>query len=134
MTETKINTTNAHKYLQGEDPPTHTQQPMMTLNEYQQLASRTAQFPTDRGLEYTTMGLFGEAGEIANKVKKIIRGDYTITDIEGDLIAELGDVLWYVAMTAKVLGYELDIVAHRNVEKLASRAERGTIKGNGDNR
>ncbi len=103
----------------------------MRLNDYQHEAASTAIYPKAKGLEYTTLGLVGEAGELANKVKKILRGDsvdfFALRD-------ELGDVLWYVAALATELGYPLEIVAKRNLEKLASRKERGVTKGEGDNR
>ena len=103
----------------------------MRLDDYQQQAASTAIYPKEKGLEYTALGLTGEAGEIANKVKKVLRGDcvdfFALRD-------ELGDVLWYVAAMATELGYSLDTIAKRNLEKLESRKERGVTKGEGDNR
>lgn len=106
---------------------------MTTMNDYQRLANRTAIYPgrlTDWGLGYVALGLTGEAGEFANKVKKIIRDG---GDVDG-LGAELGDVLWYVAVGATELGYTLEDIAGGNLAKLASRAQRGTLGGNGDHR
>jgi NTP pyrophosphatase (non-canonical NTP hydrolase) len=79
-----------------------------------------------------TMGMCGEAGEISNKVKKVMR-DGKELDIE-DIKHELGDVLWYVASFATVLGIDLEEVAQANIDKLKSRKERGVIGGSGDNR
>jgi NTP pyrophosphatase (non-canonical NTP hydrolase) len=103
------------------------------MNEYQIEADKTAVYPKDTydGLFYVTMGLTGEAGEIANKVKKFIRDGRLDRE---DLMDELGDVMWYTAMLALELGYNLDAVAKHNVAKLKSRAKRGVIKGKGDKR
>jgi len=105
-----------------------------TLNAYQREASTTAHYPHEQGVVYTALGLAGEAGEIANKMKKVIRGDKSITECREDLASELGDVLWYVAMLAKELGYSLDDIAQLNLAKLKDRQARNTIKGDGDNR
>jgi len=113
----------------------------MNLIEYQLKAAKTAVYPGReepinlQGLTYVTLGLVGEAGEIANKVKKFHRGDKVLSDhARQELAKELGDVLWYVAMTADELGYDLEEVAGMNIDKLHSRKERGQIKGDGDNR
>jgi len=106
----------------------------MNINTYQQEAAKTAIYSNK--LIYPTLGLNGEAGEIANKVKKILRdssGELQ-DNIRQNLIDELGDVLWYVAALATDLGVELSEIANRNVEKLNSRKERGMIGGSGDNR
>ena len=111
----------------------------MTLspNEYQTAALRTAIYP-NRGQNYIypTLGLVGEAGEVAEKVKKIIRdGDGVLTDPIRDAIAkELGDIAWYLAVLAFELDYTLEEVMQLNLDKLRSRLERGTLTGNGDDR
>ena len=109
----------------------------MELNEYQKAAAVTATYP-DRGnnINYVTLGLCGEAGEMANKVKKIMRdhGGVMPDKIRDFLKDELGDVLWYVAMSADELGTTLEEIARANVAKLASRAARGKIGGDGDSR
>jgi NTP pyrophosphatase (non-canonical NTP hydrolase) len=106
-----------------------------TLNEYQQAASRTAIYPgreSKDGINYCAIGLAGEVGEFLNKWKKVLRDDDF--SHHAGLVDELADVLWYAAMAADELGVTLEDVANRNIEKLASRQERGKIKGNGDDR
>ena len=109
----------------------------MDLNAYQQGARRTARYP-DVGSNpiYPTLGLCGEAGEVADKVKKVLRDQNgCFSDaVKQSLLLELGDVLWYVAQLASELGFELDQVAEANLEKLASRAARNVISGSGDHR
>ena len=109
----------------------------MELNDYQELAMKTAIFPKRDGYAYTALGLAGEAGEIANKVKKFIRDGYSEDELPGkinDLRDELGDVLWYVAALAQVLDTSLEQVAKNNIHKLAERQVKGTLKGSGDKR
>jgi NTP pyrophosphatase (non-canonical NTP hydrolase) len=101
----------------------------LTFNVYQKAARRTAIY-TDR-IIYPTLGLCGEAGEVAEKIKKFMR-DGVLNDKE--VAKELGDVLWYIANLAEDLGYDLAEIADINLEKLADRQSRGVIKGNGDNR
>jgi NTP pyrophosphatase (non-canonical NTP hydrolase) len=107
----------------------------MTFDDYQKKALSTA---IDEGseLEQRVLGLVGESGEIADKVKKWYRdqaGDMAKLD-KKELAKELGDVLWYVAAFADFLGYSLDAVAQDNLAKLASRKDRKMIAGSGDNR
>lgn len=109
----------------------------LTFGEYEKEAGKTALYPGRnnlKGLNYAVLGLVGESGEIANKLKKILRGDYAISDIQHSLIAELGDVLWYVAAIAYELDVNLEDVAFKNLDKLAKRYENNTIQGEGDNR
>mgnify|MGYP001361288539 CR=1 FL=1 len=109
----------------------------MDLNQYQQRARSTALYP-DVGNNpiYPTLGLAGESGEVADKVKKVIRDKDGVFDQETReaLKLELGDVLWYVAQLASELGLALEDVGQANLEKLASRAKRGRISGDGDDR
>lgn len=108
----------------------------MELNEYQKLALSTAIYPNDGKISYLALALCGEAGEVADKVKKVIRdkkGQFYMPDITA-IAMELGDVLWYVANLAKVLGYDLSDIATLNIEKINDRIERGTLHGIGDNR
>ena len=107
----------------------------MNFEEYQKKCEETAIYPKEKALEYTTLGLVGEAGEIANKAKKIIRDRLQIdAGLVNDFKKELGDVLWYIATLSRELGINLDDVATSNLKKLFSRKERGTIGGSGDNR
>ena len=109
----------------------------MELNDYQRESRKTALYP-DVGSNsiYPTLGLVGEAGEVADKVKKILRDKNGVFDKNSkDAIKfELGDVLWYVAQLSSELGYELEDVANSNLEKLNSRKIRGKIQGSGDKR
>jgi NTP pyrophosphatase (non-canonical NTP hydrolase) len=105
---------------------------MITLNEYQVEARQFAIYPEEASVVYPALGLSGEAGEVAEKVKKSIRGDKPL-DIE-EVAKELGDVLWYVANLASDIGVSLNTLAEKNLEKLYSRKERQVIKGSGDNR
>lgn len=106
------------------------------MNAYQAAAKETAIFPPERGVEYTTLGLVSECGEVADKIKKVIRdkgGEFSQED-KYAISKELGDVLWYVAGLAWELGFTLDDVAETNILKLASRYDRGKIGGSGDDR
>ena len=109
----------------------------MDLNAYQQGARCTARYP-DVGANpiYPTLGLCGEAGEVADKVKKVLRdhGGSFSPEVREALKLELGDVLWYVAQLATELDLSLDTIAQSNLAKLASRAARNVIAGDGDRR
>lgn len=133
----------------------------MNFNDYQVFAAKTAVYPPDAKIIYPALGLAGEAGEVAakiamewpigslpslmlaahagkaaNQAKKILRDD------EGELTPErraaigkeIGGVLWYCADLATCLGLNLGDIARENVDILASRAKRGTLKGDGDDR
>lgn len=110
----------------------------MNFDEYQKRASETAGYPEPggHGFIYPTLGLAGEAGEVAEKIKKVIRDEGgVISDVKRlEIQKELGDVLWYVSEIARQLAIKLDDVATQNIEKLASRKARGVISGSGDNR
>lgn len=107
----------------------------MTLNEYQKGALETAVYPKQYRVIYPALGLAGEAGEAADKVKKILRGDSELTEERRKAIAlEIGDVLWYCATLAIDLGYDLEDIGKMNYEKLQSRKQRGKIGGSGDER
>lgn len=123
---------------------------MISFNDYQQRAISTAIYPVlltegegwenvgqeSLGFVYPTLGLCGEAGEVAEKVKKIVRdSEGRVTEESRAAIAkELGDVLWYVAALCKEFGLNMGDVAQANLDKLAARKERGTLGGSGDNR
>lgn len=103
----------------------------MHIDDYMDTTYFTVNYPRDNALAYLGLGLTGEAGEVADKLKKWIR------DEEADwesVVDELGDVLWYVAQIAGYLGYDLSEVALRNIKKLEDRKARGVLGGSGDNR
>ena len=102
----------------------------MEMNEYQRQAKKTLR-PECDNLEYLALGLNGEAGEVADKIKKVIRGDGELNEVT--LMSELGDVLYYVAMLAQNIGFDLEYVAWMNNRKLENRVKNGTLKGSGDN-
>ena len=104
----------------------------LTLDQYQQQAAKTAVYPEDKAYRYLIAGLAGEVGEVSSIFAKHWRGDGPLTSDK--LEAELGDVLWFVAMLADEIGCDLSEVAQGNLDKLADRAERGKLKGSGDNR
>lgn len=121
----------------------------MNFEEYQREAGKTAVYGKNLNtwqerLDYVTLGLASESGEVAGKVKKLLRGDVSIINQNKDLpdyfeyryqIAdEAGDALWYISRIAEELGIPLEIIAQRNIDKLKSRQERDVIKGSGDNR
>jgi len=108
----------------------------MTLNEYQEKAMATAIYGEGSAVCYPILGLVGEAGEIANKYKKVLRDNEGMISQETrlNLAKELGDVLWYCAALARDLGFDLNLIATMNVLKLAERHATGTIQGSGDDR
>lgn len=104
----------------------------MNLNEYQDAALATAIYPKEYKIIYPALKLAGEAGEVAEKVGKSLRGDKVLD--RADLAKELGDVLWYIAATADDIGYTLEQIGNMNLNKLGDRQVRGVLKGDGDNR
>lgn len=110
---------------------------MFEFNHYQDFVRTMKRYPEKYAVVYPALGLAGEAGEIAEKVKKWIRdeGGQVMSQARLDaLLGELGDPLWYIASLADDLGYSLQEVVDANVAKLRGRADRGTLKGDGDNR
>lgn len=101
--------------------------PIMNLNEYQQQAKETAIYPKDVAASYLALGVAGEAGEVAEEVKKCLRRGYLSdgSDFPNDrlknLYEELGDVLWYVANLCSELDFRLEDVAKFNIDKLKER-------------
>ena len=105
---------------------------MQNFTEYQTFVASMKAYPEQHAIIYPALGLCGESGEIAEKVKKWLRGDKEL-DREG-LLKELGDPLWYITSLAADLGFTLQDVVDANVSKLSSRKDRGVIKGSGDDR
>lgn len=120
----------------------------LTLNEYQKKAMLTCMTSCEN-VAYMLTGLTAEVGEVNDKIAKAIRKgylsihrndiawwvkDYSAQNMKIEIVKELGDCLWFIAGMAKMLGYTLEEVAETNIAKLASRAERNVIDGNGDNR
>lgn len=108
----------------------------MEFDAYQSGARRTAVYAERHRVVYPALGLASEAGEVAGKIKKVLRdqdGDFAAAPLDA-LEDELGDVLWYLAVLASDLGLSLDEIARRNLDKLRSREARGTIGGSGDER
>ena len=109
----------------------------MEFSEYQQLSRRTATYPrAGEDMTYPALGLCGEAGEVAEKVKKTLRDDGgVLSDDRRDALSrELGDVLWYLSQLATEAGLDLEAIAAENLDKLFSRLERGVLRGSGDDR
>lgn len=111
----------------------------MDFNEYQKIASTTAHFNEENEmykLMYVTMGVAGETGELVEKVKKLIRNDKGVLTEEkrAGIVAEMGDVLWYLSQLSALLDVPFEAAAQANVQKLKDRAARGVIKSEGDNR
>ena len=120
----------------------------MKLSEYQEKA-RVTRFEQTKGIHkgYSALGLSGEAGEVADKIKKIIRGDFELAHYDRKetrdaaleehkmgIAKELGDVMWYLAAVADDLEMNLDAIAQANLDKLAARQQAGKLRGSGDNR
>jgi NTP pyrophosphatase (non-canonical NTP hydrolase) len=110
----------------------------MNIDDYQKRALTTVISTDDpfKDLLHWVLGLNGEAGEVAEKLKKIIRDKNSVVSDEdkAELAKELGDVLWYIAVFAHELGVPLSQIAQANIDKLQSRKARGKLGGSGDNR
>lgn len=109
----------------------------MNFKEYQEKSRKTALYPNiGNNFVYPTLGLAGEAGEVAEKIKKVIRDKEGIIDdaTREEIKKELGDAIWYLSQIASELNLSFDEVAEFNIEKLASRMKRGKLHGSGDNR
>jgi NTP pyrophosphatase (non-canonical NTP hydrolase) len=103
----------------------------MNFDQYQHETRKTAIYPENQALNYLALGLNGEAGEVAEKIKKHIRDG---KELDQDFAKELGDTLWYLARLVDELDTDLSEVAEANLDKLLDRKERGQIQGSGDNR
>lgn len=109
---------------------------MLDFNEYQDVARKTAIYPAQYKMVYPVIGLAGEAGEVSEKVKKVIRDKEGYFDEEDKeaIAKEIGDVLWYLSALATDLGLRLDDIADANLQKLEDRQKRQVLGGNGDDR
>ena len=114
----------------------HKYKKISDLDMYQKVALTTAIYPREQAIIYPTLGLTGEAGEVANKVKKIIRDGSNSKDekLVSEIKAEIGDCLWYIAVLADDFNIKLSDIANTNIEKLANRKKNNTIHGSGDTR
>jgi NTP pyrophosphatase (non-canonical NTP hydrolase) len=132
----------AHRAAQRAERPGQSAGPLgrfvsMLLSDYQSRSRATAVYPNQGdNLLYPTLGLCGEAGEVAEKIKKMVRDDDGILSDErrAALSKELGDVLWYVAQIATEAHLDLEAIAEENIAKLLSRHERNVLSGSGDDR
>lgn len=101
----------------------------MLLSDYTEFSRTTAIYPKEQALNYLGLGLTSEAGEVAGKLKKIIRDGTSDVDA---LVAEIGDVYWYLSRLCDEIGVAPGTVLRKNMEKLSSRQQRNTLQGSGD--
>lgn len=106
------------------------------MNEYQELATRTAIYGSGNVIIYPALGLANEAGEVLGKIKKVLRDKGGLFNDENNkaIGSEIGDVLWYIAALCRDLGLDMGTIAEENIAKLLDRQNRGVIQGSGDNR
>ena len=107
---------------------------MIDFQTYQRTALTTAVYPKKYAVSYPALGLAEEAGEVAGKIKKMMRDGIPLDEQKEKIEAELGDVLWYLANLAYDCGISLQVVAEKNIEKVKDRQVRGQLHGEGDNR
>lgn len=103
----------------------------LTMEQYQKQAEKTAIYKSEHAIIYPALGLAAEAGEVANKVKKIMRDGKFDRQAIAD---EVGDCLWYIAALCRDLNVDMADLAYKNLEKLNDRKNRGVLSGNGDKR
>lgn len=106
----------------------------MQFEDYQAVTFDTAIYPQDKALEYLSLGLVSEAGEIAGVVKKKIRDNTYSLEFRDKMKKEMGDLMWYFAQLCDSLDLEFEDILKSNIDKLASRKERNQLMGNGDDR
>ena len=108
------------------------------LKEYQEFTRTTAIYPKEKALEYLALGLCSESGEVAAAQKRRIRdtnlGSEADEKLKQQILAELGDCLWYISEIASELDTDLEQVLDSNIAKLKDRKARDVLKGSGDNR
>lgn len=109
---------------------------MINFKEYQTQALSTKIYPNNMKVVYPLIGLSGEVGELAEKIKKTIRDNNSVftDEIKNEIKKEIGDILWYLASIADDLGITLNDAAECNINKILSRYNRNKIHGEGDNR
>ena len=109
---------------------------MVDFNSYQRSAVTTAIYPNQHKITYPALGMAGEAGEVANKVKKLIRDgpENRPPTWREDIGYEIGDVIWYCSELAGNLNLTLGMIAAQNLAKLQKRKDKGTLGGSGDTR
>lgn len=108
--------------------------PIAEFQKYQDEARKTSFCPAEYKIIYATVGLTGEAGELANKVKKIMRGDANRAALLEEIKSDMGDVLWYLSALADDLDVTLADIAEMNIKKLRDRQQRDRLRGSGDER
>lgn len=108
----------------------------LSIKEYSERAIATATYGVGNSILYPALGMNGEAGEVAEKVKKVLRDRCGVFDdeVKHNIAGEVGDVIWYCNALARDIGYSLEEIMHMNLVKLESRKKRGVISGSGDNR
>ena len=113
----------------------------MKMNEFQKQAIDFALYPENIEVIYTALGLAGEAGEVCEKIKKIIRSGKDIRTeakynfvFRGEVAKEIGDCLWYIANICNDFNFNMETIAKMNIDKLEDRRKRGILHGEGDNR
>lgn len=113
----------------------------MDFKQYQEKAITTKIYNQSVAIPYCVLGIAGEAGEIAEKIKKYLRDEFDNyskgfmrEEMKVEISKEVGDVLWYLAAICDELGLDFNEVAEQNIAKLQSRKDRGQLVGSGDNR
>lgn len=127
-----MNDEDAQRFDPDKDPGNENYKWDLSLGYYQQQARTTAIYDPTHRISYPLLGLIGEAGEFANKWKKVLRDGRPFE--REDMAAELGDILWYLANLAFDCGLDLEYVAQHNLDKLFDRQDRGVLGGSGDTR
>lgn len=106
----------------------------MAPKEYQKFTETTAIYPCGLALEYLALNTASEAGEVAGKLAKAIRDDWSFDQFRDEVEPELGDLLWHISQFCNELGFTIEGLMESNKDKLTSRKERGVLSGSGDNR
>lgn len=122
-------------YMYADKIPILNKENTLSFDEYQRRVADTAIYPNvGNNIYYPALGLGGEVGEVLNKIKKIMRGDYTLEEKQAEIASELNDCMWYIAQLATELKVDLSKVCMDNLNKLNKRKEQNLLQGDGDNR